>query len=105
MLANVTTAGQQTHSDIAVLDTIGNGHTASWTVKLKLLGVETMFKLDTGAEATAISENTYSVLGKQNLSNPSKILYSPGEQQLNVLEQFESTFKCKQKLCKQAILL
>ena len=105
MLANVTTAGQQIHSDIAVLDTIGSGHTTSWTVKLKLLGVETMFKLDTGAEATAISENIHSVLGKPNLSNPSKILYGPGVQQLNVLGQFESTLKCKQKLCKQAIFV
>ena len=64
-----------------------------------------MFKLDTGAEATAISENTYSVLGKPNLSNPSKILYGPGEQQLNVLGQFESTLKCKQKSCNQAIFV
>ena len=35
MLANVTAAGQQTHFDTAFLDTIGSGHTTSWTVKLK----------------------------------------------------------------------
>ena len=49
-----------------------------------------MFKLDTGAEATGIPENTHSVLGKPNLSNPSKILYGPGEQQLNVLGQLRA---------------
>ena len=56
---------QQTHSDTAFLDTIESDHTISWTVKLKLLKLETMFKLDTGAEATAISEYTHSALGSQ----------------------------------------
>ena len=75
-VANVTMTSQQTHSDTAFLDTIGSDHTTSWTVKLNLLGVETMFKLDTGAEATAISEHTHAALGKPSLSNPSKILYA-----------------------------
>ena len=69
-VANVTMTSQQTHSDTAFLDTIGSDHTTSWTVKLNLLGVETMFKLDTGAEATAISEHTHAALGKPSLSNP-----------------------------------
>ena len=104
-VANVTMTNQQTHSDTAFLDTIGSDHTTSWTVKLNLLGVETMFKLDTGAEATAISEHTHAALGKPSLSNPSKILYGPGEQQLNVLGQFEGTLQCKQRFCKHTIFV
>ena len=104
-VANVTMINQQTHSDTAFLDTIGSDHTTSWTVKLKLLKLETMFKLDTGAEATAISEYTHSALGKPSLSNPSKILYGPGEQQLNVLGQFEGTLQCKQRSCKHIIFV
>ena len=41
-VANVTMTSQQTHYDTAFLDTIGNDHTTSWTVKLKLLKLETM---------------------------------------------------------------
>ena len=96
---------QQIHSDTAFLDTMGSDHTTSWTVKLNLLGVETMFQLDTGAEATAISENTHAALGKPSLSNPSKILHGPGEQQLNVLGQFEGTLQCKQRSCKHPIFV
>ena len=109
-VANVTTAtpeqshsttAQQTHSETAFLNTIGSDHTTSWTVKLKLFGVETLFKLDTGAEATAISENTHLALGKPNLLDPSKILYGPGEQKLNVLGHFEGSLQYKQRCCKQ----
>ena len=67
---------------------------------MQLFGMDAMFKLDTGAEATAISEDTHSALGKPNLFDPSKILYGPGEQKLNVLGQFEVSLQCKQKSCK-----
>ena len=53
---------QQTHSNTTFLDTMGSDHTTSWTVKLNVLGVETVFKLDTGAEATSISEYTHAAL-------------------------------------------
>ena len=64
-----------------------------------------MFKLDTGAEATAISENTHLALGKPNLLDPSKILYGPGEQKLNVLGHFEGSLQYKQRSCKQQIFV
>ena len=100
-----STTAQQTHSETAFLHTIGSDHTTSWTVKLKLFGVETLFKLDTGAEATAISENTHLALGKPNLLVPSKILYGPGEQKLNVLGHFEGSLQYKQRCCKQQIFV
>ena len=100
-----STTAQQTHSETAFLDIIGSDHTTSWTVKLKLFGVETLFKLDTGAEATAISENTHLALGKPNLLDPSKILYGPGEQKLNVLGHFEGSLQYKQRSCKQQIFV
>lgn len=40
--------------------------------------VDVTFKLDTGAEVTAISERTHRLLGKPDLQKPSKVLYGPG---------------------------
>ena len=85
--------------------TIGSDHTTSWTAKINLFGVETLFKLDTGAEATAVSEDTYSALGKPTLLDPSKILYGPGEHKLHVLGQFEGSLQYKQKSSKQQIFV
>ena len=67
-VANLTTGTpEQTHSESTFLDTIGSDHTTSWTAKINLFGVETLFKLDTGAEVTAVSEDTHSALGKPTL--------------------------------------
>ena len=45
------------------------------------------FKMDMGAEVTAIQRNL-SVVGEPELRRPSKILYGPAHQALNVLGQF-----------------
>ena len=68
-------------------------------------GAETLFKLDTGAEATAVSEDTHSALGKPTLLDPSKILYGPGEQKLHVFGQFEGSLQYKPKSSKQQIFV
>ena len=48
-------------------------------------------------EVTAISEGTYSALGKLTLLDPFKILYGTDEQKLIVLGQFQGSHKYKQK--------
>ena len=48
-----------------------------WMTKVVLNGKPTPFKLDTGAEVTAISEETYLDIGKPELSNPGKTLFGP----------------------------
>ena len=105
-LANVTTGTpEQTHSKTTFLDTIGSDHTTSWTAKINFFGVETLFKLDTGAEATAVSEDTHSALGYPTLLDPSKILYGPTEQKLLVFGQFEGSLQYKPKSSKQQIFV
>ena len=47
------------------------------------------FKLDTGAEVTVITEQTYHCLGKPKLNSPSRILYGPARQTLSVLGELE----------------
>lgn len=51
------------------------------------------FKLDTGAEVTAISEATYKKLDTLPLEKASNTLYGPTHQSLKVLEQFTGTLE------------
>ena len=61
-----------------------------WVVKLQLSGQSIAFKLDTGAEVSAITEDTYKCLGEPRLSKPSRVIYGPARQQLHVLGQFSA---------------
>ena len=59
-----------------------------------LLGKKSVsFKLDTGAEVTAISEETFRELGHVKLELPNKVLYGPARQTLDVLGQFSITIQ------------
>ena len=70
------------------MDTVVTNQATSWTTKLQLNGQETHFKLDTGAEVTAISRQTLMSLGKQKLDKPEKNLYGPSRTPLQVIRQF-----------------
>ena len=51
------------------------------------------FKIDTGAEVTAISGKMHQLIGKPKLANPSKVLYDPANQTLDVMGQFSGCLK------------
>ena len=91
-------------SDESFLDTIETEHSTAWMVKLKL-GTEILFKLDTGAEATAVSDECYQALGKPHLTHPGKILYGPGRQTLDVVGQLETTLYYKGQSSKQQLFV
>ena len=57
----------------------------------------------TGAEVTAISDSLYRSLGGGHLRKPTKVLYGPGRQTLNVLGQFEATLKHHQNTSLQVV--
>ena len=59
------------------------------------------FKLDTGAEVTAISEDSLGKLEDISLQKPAKLLYSPTSQALDVIGQFFATLKSNERECKQ----
>jgi hypothetical protein len=63
----------------------------AWYTQIQLSDKETLFKLDTGAEVTAISEKTHQDLGKPKLHTPDKALFGPSQQPLHVEGQFEGT--------------
>ena len=55
------------------LDTILNTQdTNFWTADVKVNNVTVTFEVDTGAEVTAISEETLTTLGSPQVTNPNK---------------------------------
>ena len=66
--------------DYAFLDTVDSTcTTSSWTTTITLAQQQVTFKLDTltGAAVTAITEQTYTKLGKPPVSPPTKVLCGP----------------------------
>ena len=64
-------AMEETHLDSAFLGPLAQ---TSWTVDIAVNGVFLTFKVDTGAEVTAISEHAYRALGRIKLEKTSKTL-------------------------------
>ena len=72
----------------AFLDAIEDTQATTWTTTVKLNNVDALFKLDTGAEVSAITVETYRKLNVK-LAKPLKTLYGPSQATLTVNGQFE----------------
>eukprot|EP00731_Ephydatia_muelleri_P002769 Em0001g2769a len=66
---------------------------------------ELTFKLDTGAEVTAISENAFRELKGVQYEAPAKKLYGPSHEPLSVVGQFIAEFKYKERFSKQTVFV
>ena len=76
-----------------------------WSTELLLEKTGVNFKWDTGAEVTAVTEETFNLLRGIKLSKPSKWLHGPARQSLNVLGQFTGTLSHKETSSSQTIYL
>ena len=54
---------EESSLDSAFLNTVENNTDTSWITQIKLNGHNTVFKLDTGAEVSAVTQDTYQRLG------------------------------------------
>ena len=54
--------------DMSYLSAIGSDNDSSWNATIQINGQSVVFKLDTGAEVTAITEPTLTKLGNVQLS-------------------------------------
>ena len=70
--------------DSAYLSTLSGELELVWSTTLKL---DVQLKIDTGAEVTAIREETYQALKGICLKESTKMLYGPSHQPLTVLGQ------------------
>ena len=63
-----------------------NSTQSSWTCHIELNGKLTLFKIDTGAEVSAVNEQTFnSMTPSSPLNTPSKVLHGPSRQPLDTL--------------------
>ena len=72
--------------DSSFLDAMTSESQTSWNTKLLLDKTGVNFKLDTGAEVTAVTEETFKLLRGIKLSKPSKSLHDPAKQSLGLQE-------------------
>ena len=82
-------------TDTSFLDTLSAPKNSTWIVDIQLNGHHTNFKLDTGAEVTAISEETYQMLRKPKLKTSTKVLYGPSQFPLKTVGQFSGRLRYK----------
>ena len=90
----VTTEDEFTEE--SYLDCVVSETTTTWKATVKVGNLSTVFKLDTGAEVTAVSEEVSLTL-KRTLQRPTRLLYGPSRQCLDVIGQFEETLHFKER--------
>ena len=86
----------------AYLDCVTSDSPSAWKVAIKVGVHPTIFKLDTGAEVSAVCEEFFQTLGKP-LQKPSKLLYGPSHHSLDVTGQFEEVLHYKDRSSQQKI--
>ena len=101
----VTAVSGENSSDTAFLDMMRCGRENAWFTPIQLSGQETLFKLDTGAEVTAISVDTYQHIRKPHLHTPDKVLYGPSRQPLLVQGRFLGNLVYKTKSSQQHVFV
>ena len=84
-LSRIDSIGSQ---DTAFLDSTTTDSKSAWYIELEIGDQATTFKMDTGAEVTAISEKTYkSLQSPPPLNPPDRILCGPAQKPLKVAGQ------------------
>ena len=97
-------AGTVDSMDTAFLDHLTSAQQETvWLTSIQLNGKQTPFKLDTGAEVTAISTDTHQHLGKPILDPTDKTLYGPSRQPLQVVGKFKGAFIHKGRQSQQQV--
>lgn len=67
---------------------MSGGAEDSWLVDIRIKKQIVSFKMDTGAEVTTVSGDTYQSLGEPRLRKPTMVLNGPAHQPLDVMGQF-----------------
>ena len=88
--------------DSAFLDTISDDDKGEWNTDLFMHSKKLTFKIDTGAEVTAISHKTWKTLGKPDLQSSNK-LQGPARKPLKTTGHFFCNLSYKDKESQQLI--
>ena len=77
--------------DSVFLGALSTTQKSAWSTEVEINKKKINFKLDTGAEVTAVSEKAYHTLGQPPLKKANRIIYGPAQQKLDVTGQTEVT--------------
>ena len=88
---------------MAYLSTIDTREETSWFTTVAVNSEPMKFKVDTGAEVTALTEEALIQLGTIQLKSPSKVLCGPDRTPLKVLGPTRITLTSKGKSCSQDV--
>ena len=91
--------------DTAFLGAVSEKQNSSWQMSICVRDKLVPFKLDTGAQVTAISDSTYRRLQFGPLKKPSKRLYGPARQSLDAMGQFTATLSHGSRSSKQTVFV
>lgn len=95
----------QNKLDTAFLDTVTTKTDSAWFATIEINGRKLNFKLDTGAEVTAISEQEYKKLDQPPLSPAKCALYGPSRQPLQTAGQFTGKLRSKNNTAMQQVFV
>ena len=105
LTASQHSVSSETCIDASFLDVLTANQKVSWTAKPFLNNQIIDFKLDTGAEVTAVSHEVFARLKNVTLQKATRVLLGPARQKLDVLGQFEGHFKHKGEACQQTVFV
>lgn len=92
--------------DTFYLNTVDNSpDSKSWTMQISVNQVDLLFKLDTEAEVTAITEKAYQALGSPKTTQPVKKLCGPTSKSLKVIGRLTVSMTYKDHSCEQDIFV
>ena len=85
--------------ETSFLSAIGSVNESSWNITIMINGQPIIFKLDTGAEVTAITESTLAKLDNVQLSPANKSLCGPDRKPLQVMGKLTVTLSSTNHKC------
>ena len=91
--------------DAAFLGAVTDGPDAPWRVSIQVGDKVLPFKMDTGAQVTAISEEAFRELPGIQLKKPSKVLYGSARRALSVAGQFTAVLAYKGRQTKHRVFV
>ena len=101
----VAPAPLETVMDSVFLGSLSGNEIDQWHTTLRIGQKTAKFKMDTGAQVTAISEQTYKRLQLGTLKKPSKILVGPARQSLETLGQVSARLTHGKLTTKQTLFV
>jgi hypothetical protein len=100
----VSTLDQEDETvDAAFLDTMSSGRENAWFAEIAIEGKAATFKLDTGAEVTAVSQETWRMLEEPLLQPSNRHLFGAARQALEVKGCFRAHLSHKGKETHQQV--